>query len=477
MGTTGIQIVIILAYISVLFGISWYVKRRAASSTEDYVLAGRRLTTPLIMVSIVGLAVGGASTIGVAEQAYKVGLSAGWYTAAWGIGAIVMGLTVAKKYRRLHITTVPELLERYYDRRSMVAGIACQVLVQLVVMSLQYGAGGAVLAALMPDIFTPVTGMFTSAVVFIGITLIGGMWSASQSNILNVTLQYIGITVAAFLIVAMAGGIDVVAIQAPTVTAMDFFSGVGPMTIVTWIVVLITVNISLQAIIQISLGAKDVQTARKGFVIGGLVMLPVGFVAALLGVIASEMYPSISPTTALPQLIMSLNPWIAGITLASLWAADVSTACNLLLSAATLYSHDIHKQFIDPQMSDKKYMAITRMSVLLLGLLTLGFALTISGIISTLMAGLSLMTAFAVIVLMTMYAPAYCSRQAAFYTIMASIIVLVAWMVIPAVRVLPHVIYAEWIVCSVTFCGISLVSKKSISTDGLAEKVSAPAQH
>ena len=477
MGTTGIQIVIILAYISVLFGISWYVKRRAASSTEDYVLAGRRLTTPLIMVSIVGLAVGGASTIGVAEQAYKVGLSAGWYTAAWGIGAIVMGLTVAKKYRRLHITTVPELLERYYDRRSMVAGIACQVLVQLVVMSLQYVAGGAVLAALMPDIFTPVTGMFTSAVVFIGITLIGGMWSASQTNILNVTLQYIGITVAAFLIVAMAGGIDVVAIQAPTVTAMDFFSGVGPMTIVTWIVVLITVNISLQAIIQISLGAKDVQTARKGFVIGGLVMLPVGFVAALLGVIASEMYPSISPTTALPQLIMSLNPWIAGITLASLWAADVSTACNLLLSAATLYSHDIHKQFIDPQMSDKKYMAITRMSVLLLGLLTLGFALTISGIISTLMAGLSLMTAFAVIVLMTMYAPAYCSRQAAFYTIMASIIVLVAWMVIPAVRVLPHVIYAEWIVCSVTFCGISLVSKKSISTDGLAEKVSAPAQH
>ena len=77
----------------------------------------------------------------------------------------------------------------------MVAGIGCQVLVQLVIMSLQYVAGGAILAALMPNIFTPVTGMLTSAVVFIGITLIGGMWSASQSNVLNVTLQYIGITV------------------------------------------------------------------------------------------------------------------------------------------------------------------------------------------------------------------------------------------------------------------------------------------
>ena len=473
MESTAIQFTIIIAYIGVLFAISWYVKRRAAASTEAYVLAGRKLTSPLVMVSIVGLAVGGASTIGVAEQAYKVGLSAGWYTAAWGIGAIVMGMTVAKKYRNLNVTTVPELLERYYDRRSMIAGIGCQVLVQLVIMSLQYVAGGAILAALLPTIFTPLTGMLTSAVVFIGITLIGGMWSASQSNILNVTLQYIGITVAAFLIFSMAGGIDVVAIQAPSITSLDIIGGVGPMTIVTWIVVLVTVNISLQAIIQISLGAKDVHTARKGFVIGGLVMLPVGFIAALLGVIASEMYPSISPTTALPQLIMSLNPWISGVTLASLWAADVSTACNLLLSAATLYSHDIHKRFVDPNMSDAKYMMVTRLSVLCLGLLTLAFALTISGIISTLMAGLSLMTAFAVIVLCTMYAPKYCSRQAAFYTIMASIIVLVAWMFIPSVRVLPHVIYAEWIVCTLTFGTVSLVSKKAIAQDGVLEKATA----
>ena len=467
MGSSAIQVFIIVVYIGVLFGISWYVKRRAAASAEAYVLASRKLTTTLVMVSIVGLAVGGASTIGVAERAYKVGLSAGWYTAAWGIGAIVMGLTVAKKYRQLNITTVPELLERYYDRRSMIAGIGCQVLVQLVIMSLQYVAGGAILAALLPNVFTPLTGMLTSALVFIGITLIGGMWSASQSNVLNVTLQYIGITVAAFLILGMTGGIDVVAIKAPSLTSLDFVSGVGPMTIVTWIVVLVTVNLSLQAIIQISLGAKDVQTARKGFIIGGLVMLPVGFVAALLGVIASELYPGIAPTTALPRLIMSLNPWIAGITLASLWAADVSTACNLLLSAATLYSHDIHKRFVEPDMDDSRYMRVTRISVLLLGLLTLGFALTISGIISTLMAGLSLMAAFSVIVLMTMYAPQYCSRQAAFWTILASIVVLVAWMFLPAVRVLPHVIYAEWLVCGGVFCGISFVSKKAISTEGL----------
>ena len=60
-----IQILIICAYIGVLFLISGYVKMRSAGSSENYVLAGRKMTTPLIMVSIIGLAVGGASTIGV----------------------------------------------------------------------------------------------------------------------------------------------------------------------------------------------------------------------------------------------------------------------------------------------------------------------------------------------------------------------------------------------------------------------------
>ena len=112
----SIPLIIVLLYIAVLFLISFWAEKRARGGVENYVLAGRKLTTTLVTVSIVGLAIGGASTIGVSEQAYKVGLSAGWYTAAWGIGAICMGLLVAKKYRQLRISTIPELLERFYDR-------------------------------------------------------------------------------------------------------------------------------------------------------------------------------------------------------------------------------------------------------------------------------------------------------------------------------------------------------------------------
>ena len=71
----NIPLIIVALYIVFLFGISFYAKH-LAKGTEGYVLAGRSFTTPLVAVTVTGLAVGGASTIGVAEQAFQVGLSA-----------------------------------------------------------------------------------------------------------------------------------------------------------------------------------------------------------------------------------------------------------------------------------------------------------------------------------------------------------------------------------------------------------------
>ena len=110
----SISLAILVLYIIALFAISWYAKKRSEGTAENFALAGRKLSAPLIGVTIIGLAVGGASTIGVSEQAFKVGLSAGWYTIAWGIGAIVMGAFLAKRYREAKITTISELIARYH---------------------------------------------------------------------------------------------------------------------------------------------------------------------------------------------------------------------------------------------------------------------------------------------------------------------------------------------------------------------------
>lgn len=304
----------------------------------------------------------------------------------------------------------------------------------------------------MPDVFDFHTGMLVSAVVFIGITFIGGMWSASLANVLNIILIYGGITIATIIQLTNIGGMGNLLARLPAnVPWFDPIAGVGIKGITTWIVVLITVNLSLQSIIQISLGAKTAGVARKGFIWGGILMIPVGFMAALLGVVAKATYPETQAALALPQVIVGLEPILAGITLAALWAADVSTACNLLLSAGTMFSNDIYKRFVNPVCSESKQLAVMRLCIVISGALTVFMAMSVSGILGTIMIGLSLTAAFSVIVIMALFFPKYTSKAAGFNTLLVGLIVLVIWQLFPSIRFLPHVIYAEWLFCIITY--------------------------
>ena len=454
----SVSLAILILYIVALFAISWFAKKRSEGTTENYALAGRKLNAPLIGVSIIGLAVGGASTIGVSEHAFKVGLSAGWYTAAWGIGAIIMGMFLAEKYRKANITTVSELIERHHDSKAVVLGVICQIIIQLVIISLQYIAGGSIISAIMPEIGFK-TGVMISAVTFIGITFIGGMWSASLSNILNIILIYAGIAIATVIQFTKVGGLSGLGMNLPAnIPWFDPVAGVGIKGIMSWTVVLVTVNLSLQSIIQISLGAKDAATARKGFVWGGILMIPVGFMSALLGICAKAAYPTANAALALPQAIVELQPLLAGLTLAALWAADVSTACNLLLSAGTLFSKDIYKRYINPACDESKQLSVMRWSVVISGVLTVGMAMMVSGILNTIMMGLSLTAAFSIIVIVALFFPQYACKAAGFNTMLVGLVLLIAWQLVPAIRIFPHVLYMEWVACIITYVVTAIVA-------------------
>ncbi|QZY55918.1 sodium:solute symporter family protein [Crassaminicella profunda] len=459
----NIPLIIVLCYIIALFVISAYAKKLATSGSEGFMLAGRKLTTPLIAVTVTGLAIGGASTIGVAERAYDVGLAAGWYNVAWGAGAVVMGLVAAGKYRKLNVSTLPELFEKFYDTKGRIICVLSQIVILLVITSLQYVAGGAILTSLLPDIFTLKSGMIMSAAVFIGITFIGGMWSAGLSNILNVALIYIGIIFSAVATISSQGGLRNIALKIPSdVAYLHPIKGLGLAVIMGWFAVMITQTLSLQATVQIACGAKDEKNAKRGFILGGLLMLPIGFLAALMGIAAKAAYPDISATMALPKIIMSLNPVMAGVTLAALWAADVSTACNLLLGTSTLFSQDIYKRFINPDIDDKRFMIVSKITVVILGIMTFILSLTIVGILKTLLVALSLTTAFTVTFLFTIFAPGLCRKHSAFYTTVVGILVLVLWTFVPSIRIFSHVIYLEWIVCIGTFLTVAVFDSAKI---------------
>ncbi|EAX47495.1 Na+/solute symporter [Thermosinus carboxydivorans Nor1] len=470
----SIQLSIVIGYIVLLFAISVYAKKKASSGSTDFLFASRKLNTALVAVNIAGLAVGAASTIGVAENAFQVGIAAGWYNAAWAAGAAVMGLVAASKYRDLNCTTVPELFERYYDEKGRIISVIGLITIQVVITSLQYLAGGAILSSLLPEVFTFKSGMITSAVVFIGITLIGGLWSSGLSNIVSVALIYLGVLVGTAMTITQQGGLAAIAAKLPAGT--DWFGpvgGLGLATIAGWFVVMITQTITAQGPVQIACGAESAVAARRGFLWGALLIFPIGFLCALMGLAAKVAYPSVQATMALPKIIMSLGPVIAGTTLAALWAADVSTACTLLLGAGTLFAQDIYKRFINPSVDDRTYLLINRLTILGLGVVTLWMAFNAVGILKTLLIGLSLTTAFTLVFLCTIFMPWLCRRNSAFYTTLAGMAALLAWQFIPAIRIFAHPIYLEWLVCVITFLTVAVIDKQKIAHGGEEPAVGA----
>ena len=237
----SIQLVIVVVYIALLFGISLWVKHKADSGSTAFLLAGRKLNTILVAVNVTGLAVGAASTVGVAQRAFSVGLAAGWYNGAWSIGAIVMGLLAAGKLRSMKVSTIPEFFEFYYDTKGRAIAAIGLVIIMCVITALQYMAGGAILSSLLPEIFSFHGGMIMSAVVFIGITLIGGLWSSGLANIVSVTLIYIGIIYSAIQSVSNVGGWDAVLSKLPNPEVMGSpVAGLAFATILGWIIVMST---------------------------------------------------------------------------------------------------------------------------------------------------------------------------------------------------------------------------------------------
>ncbi|MDU4962273.1 MAG: sodium:solute symporter family protein [Sporomusaceae bacterium] len=474
----SIQLTIVVLYIFMLFAISLYAKRRAAGGSANFLFAGRQMNTLLVAVNVAGLAIGAASTIGVAENAFTVGIAAGWYNAAWAAGAVIMGMLAAAKYRSMNCTTVPELFERYYDKKGRVISAVCLIIIMMVITSMQYLAGGAILSSLLPEYFTMKSGMVTSAIVFIGITLIGGLWSSGLSNVVSVVLIYIGILAGTYMTVAQQGGLDAIAASLPQ--TVDWFGPVGGLslaTIIGWFAVMITQTITAQGPVQIACGAVDGRTAKRGFLWGAAIIFPIGFLCAVMGLAARVTYPDVQATLALPKIIMNLDPVVSGVTLAALWAADVSTACTLLLGAGTLFAQDIYKRFINPAVSEKKYLTINRLTVLGTGLLTLWLAFNAVGILQTLLIGLSLTTAFTIVFLFTLFAPGLCRKNSAFYTTLAGILTLAAWQLLPAVRIFAHPIYLEWLVCLLTFFAVAVLDNNRITTAELTENLSEGAAY
>jgi SSS family solute:Na+ symporter len=256
--------------------------------------------------------------------------------------------------------------------------------------------------------------------------------------------------------------------------------GIGWGLVFAWIIVVLTQAFSVQAISQISFAAKDAMAARKGFVVSGFLILPAGIICGIIGIAATILHPGITPTEAFPRTVLSLSPFVAGLVLAGLWAAVLSTASALLVGNATLIVGDIIKRFIAPDIDKEKERLGSRLAILGMSSISYIIAISVSGILKTIMIALSLTAAYTLLLLMTLFWPQFCRRSHAVWTLLASMAAFTVWLIIPQIPQfftkiqLPHPIYLIWLVSIIAFVLIPIFDKRKINIHILDSREGGP---
>jgi len=159
---------VIIAYLMILIAVGAY-RSRQVRTQDDFMVAGRRLSTRVLVGTLLATWIGSGSIIAGAGLAYDRGLSALWFSAGvWAALAILY--LIAGRARRFGQYTVPDILEARYNSWARVLGTLVTIVAYTAIVSYQFRAGGMVL-----NLVTGISvdeGIIITAVFVIGYTVL-----------------------------------------------------------------------------------------------------------------------------------------------------------------------------------------------------------------------------------------------------------------------------------------------------------------
>lgn len=471
MGGNLIALSVVIFYMLALFTFSFYAKNKLeqqdgnTENSEGFLLANRSFGTILVMVSIMGSALGANGTVGIAQNGYLFGISAGWYDGAFAIGIIITAFLFVRKLRSLNLSTISQIYGDYYGEKTRTIASAGQIFMNFAIMISQHIAGGAILSTLLPEYFTMTSGMILSAGIFLSIALIGGMMSAGMTNVINIIFLYFSVGIGLYFSLKTTGGYANMISQLPDIELFTHpIDGLTKGVFISYLLLFLANVPTGQPTVQMAFSAKNDKSAFWGYLLGGLLVLPFGFATATMGMAARAIFPDLgiaNSALALPKIVMTFPPLVAGLVLSGMWAADVSTATGLILGNSTLFITDIIEPFRKNPMTGKEEVALSRVLSIIFTLITLFCAFYVKFLLQFITMGLSLSVAYFIILIATLYFPKSCKKRTASLTLISSFIVILAWMLIPSLQnVFSHVVYPQLIVCSITFILVSILDNK-----------------
>lgn len=378
-----------------LIGIIFWVLKREDRTSSDYFLAGRDATWLAIGASIFASNIGSEHLVGLAGAGATSGMAmAHWEMHGWLI--LVLGWFFVPFYARSGVFTMPEFLERRYNRdsRSFLSVISLVSYVLTKVAVTVY-AGGIVFKQVFGiESMFGIDFFWISAVglvVLTGIyTILGGMKAVLYTSVLQTPILIIGSLAVLIIGLIKLGGWSEMMQICRAVPANNFGDNMTSLirsardTEFPWTGVLLGSAIigfwywcTDQYIVQRVLSGRDQKESRRGAILGAYFKLTPVFIFLIPGMIAFGLNQKgiinlTSSDSAFPILVKELLPLgFKGLVVGGLLAALMSSLASLFNSSATLFTVDFYKKY-RPEAPESELVRVGRIAtavVVILGIL------------------------------------------------------------------------------------------------------------
>jgi SSS family solute:Na+ symporter len=379
---------ILIAYFVLIIGIGLWSKKRA-DSRDGFFVAHRSGTTFLITGSLLATIIGGSATVGLAGLGFERGLTGAWWLLVGSLGLLILG-ALAGRIRGFSLYTLPELVERQYDRR---AGLATSILIIVAwtgVVAGQIVAAGRVLSVLASG--SAVFWMLMFTVILVVYAALGGQYSVVRTDAIQAVVLVVGILLALGFLLPLVGGLGgLKASLPPEYFSFPLSSGFGWKALLSLLLLVGATYVVGPDMYTRLFCAREGNTAQRSVLVTSLLVLLFAFIIALIGMSARVLTPDIPAEQAFPQMIREALPSGVGVlVLVALVAALMSSADTCLLSQSVILTEDVIKRF--RPIDERRILLLARLSIVVLGLVAAGLAITLKGVISALLFAYTIFT-------------------------------------------------------------------------------------
>jgi SSS family solute:Na+ symporter len=372
-----IDYIIISLYLMGMVGVGlWFAKKH--SDFEDFFLAGRSLTTPLLITTLISTYYGIDVLFGDSQLGFTNGVVA-WFAYARPTYAffLIAAFLLAHRLREEDFKSLPDILDKYYGKKTRYVGAVTSFIYSLPALSL-YGFG--MLGEVILD-WEPIMGMLVLGGIALIYTLTGGFWAVALTDSIQFVLMCVVLAMAFPFAMNLIGGFD----SMIEVLEPSYFDTLGDMSI--WLII-IYASTGLSILVEPTFyqrifAAKSYKNVRNALVIGIFIwgsydwIITILAMAAKVAVIQGTLPGDVAPDAALLTIMVAALPAGAlGLFLAGVLSTEMSTLDSYCLVAGGNVAYDIYKPAFKPSATDQELIKTTRHGILLSWVL--GFAMAIS---------------------------------------------------------------------------------------------------